>query len=739
MRKRPLPPIKYAFAGLLFLFLFGGEPTEFGKEKTFFHDYLIPKPVIQIGLGVNLSQIGIKASSGMKIYEVKADYRLIAENVDEALVKGNKEKLTEKYLIQVAQYREREEAERRAQRLRFQVDRKVFVDSTPEAGMAGLHKVQIGDFMTRDDALRYIVKLNRLGIEDTWIVRQEVTEKESKPLWILIDDELKSLRDSTVLYFIPSSPQSYLSYKGRDYRGIFILRASRRGIVLVNTLNMEDYLKAVVPSELSPYSFPQIEAHKAQAVAARTYAIKNLGQYRELGFDLVDTPRSQFYRGMNAEHPLSTAAVEGTRGIVAKYKGRLIDALYTSTCGGATEDVENVFLGPALPYLRGTECVYEKQKRWPLSSDTILAPVYVHGRNVSPLIALLISLGVIEEAGDTASFREDADRDEVQAWMDRARALLGKPDVPAGPGVTDVSIENYIRSAVREFGWEDRVVHLLKDSEEDFIFGGENGWSEPSRPMVAYFIQSGIFSSPESVGRHDRILTRGEAAFYLAKILRSYRDFCDAGVFQGIEGQELILRENGDSHTFRLAPSAYLLVNNTGGHHTFVRDLDLLGGENLRWLSRDGEILYLEVSYPAYSNLLDRSSKYHSWSVRMSREDLSRRINRYYPIGELVDLIPQQRGGSERVSTLLIRGTESNATVRGFRIRTVLSLRETLFVLDRERDPGGRVSHFLFTGKGWGHGVGLCQVGAFGMAQAGADYQEILHKYYTGITLDNIY
>jgi stage II sporulation protein D len=738
MRKLPFPSLKYAFAGLLFLFLFGGEPTEFGKEKTFFHDYLIPKPVIQIGLGVNLSQIAIKASSGMKIYEVKADYRLIAESVDEALVKGNREKLTEKYLIQVAQYRDQEKAERRAQRLRLRVDRKVSVDSTPEAGVAGLYKVQIGDFLTREDALLYIVKLNRLGIEDTWIVRREVTEKESKPLWILIDDELKSLRDSTVLYFIPSSPQSYLSYKGRDYRGIFILRASRRGIVLVNTLNLEEYLKAVVPSELSPYGFPQIEAHKAQAVAARTYAIKNLGQYRELGFDLVDTPRSQFYRGMNAEHPLSTAAVEETRGVVAKYKGRYIDALYTSTCGGATEDVENVFLGPALPYLRGTQCVYEKQKHWPVGSDAFLAPVYVHGRSVSPQLALLISLGVIEKPGDTASFREAADRAEVNRWLDKARDLLGKPDVQPDSNITDVSLENFLQSSVRAFGWEDRVNHLLKDSEEEFIFGGENGWPEASRPIVAYFIQSGIIPSPEGVGLHDRILTRGEAAFYLAKMLRSYRDFCDRGVFQGIDGQDLLLRENGDSHTFRMAPSAYLLINN-GGHHTFVRNLDLLGGENLRWLSRDGEILYLEVGYPAYSNLLDRSSKYHSWSVRTSREDLSRRINRYYPIGELVDLIPQQRGGSERVFTLLIRGTETDATVRGFRIRTVLGLRETLFVLDRERDPGGRVSHFLFTGKGWGHGVGLCQVGAFGMAQAGADYEEILHKYYTGITLDDIY
>lgn len=738
MRKPPIPYLKYIFAALLSFFLLGGEPVEFGKEKTFFQDYLIPKPVIQIGLGVNLSQIQIAASSGMKVYEVKNNYHLIAENADEALIKGNKEQITEKYLIKVAQSRDREKAERIAQQLRLSIDRKIFVTTGDETGVAGSFKVHVGDFLTRDDALSYIIKLNRLGVKDTWIVREEVTEKESRPLWILINDELKSLRDATVLYFIPSTPQSYLSYKGRDYRGIFTLRASPRGIVLINTLNLEDYLRSVVPSELSPYTYPQIEALKAQAVAARTYALKNLGRYRDLGFDLVDTPLSQFYRGMNAEHPLSTQAVDETAGVVAKYRGRLIDALYTSTCGGATEDVENVFLGPALKYLRGTECVYEKQRQWPVATRTFLAPVYAKGRNVSADIALMISLGVIPRETDPAYFGEPVGGKEMQEWVDRARSLLGKPGVEA-PGilVEDVTIEGFLSHMVQAFGWEERISRLLQDKEAEFVFNSDNGWSERSRSMVAYFIQAGILPSPESVGLHDRAISRGEAASYLAGVLNSYRDFRDAGVFQGVEGQELELRVNGEGRRFSLAPEAFL-VRNQSGHYTFARNLDLLGGENLRWISRDGQIVYLEVLYSAYSNLLDRSSKYHSWSVRTSREELEDRINRFYPIGELLDLVPGKRGRSQRVIELYIKGSETDAVVRGFRIRTVLGLRETLFVMDKEYDADGHVAHFVFTGKGWGHGVGLCQVGAFGMAQSGADFQEILKKYYRGITLDKL-
>ncbi len=738
MRKSPIPYLKYIFAALLSFFLLGGEPVEFGTEKAFFQDYLIPKPVIQIGLGVNLSQIQIAASSGMKVYEVKDNYHLIAENADEALIKGNREQITEKYLIQVAQSHDREEAERRAQQLRLSIDRKVFVTTADDTEAAGSYRIHIGDFLTRDDALSYIIKLNRQGVKDTWIVREEVTEKESRPLWILINDELKSLRDATVLYFIPSTPQSYLSYKGRDYRGIFTLRASRRGIVLINTLNLEDYLKSVVPSELSPYSYPQIEALKAQAVAARTYAMKNLGRFRDLGFDLVDTPRSQFYRGMNAEHPLSTRAVDETAGVVAKYRGRLIDALYTSTCGGATEDVENVFLGPALKYLRSTECMYEKQRQWPVATRTFLAPIYAKGRNVSADIALMVSLGVIPAETDPAYFGEPVGGNEMQEWVAAARGLLGKLAAEA-PGILvgEVTIEGFLSHMVQAFGWEERISRLLQDKEAVFIFDSDNGWSERSRSMVAYFIQAGILPSPESVGPHDRALSRGEAASYLAGVLNSYRDFRDVGVFQGVEGQELDLRVNGEGRRFSLAPEAFL-VRNQNGHYTFARSLDLLGGENLRWISREGEVVYLEVVYPAYSNLLDRSSKYHSWNVRTSREELEERINRYYPIGELLDLVPGKRGRSQRVMELHIKGSETEAVVRGLRIRTVLGLRETLFVMDKEYDVDGHVAHFVFTGKGWGHGVGMCQVGAFGMAQAGADFQEILKKYYQGIALDKI-
>ena len=76
------------------------------------------------------------------------------------------------------------------------------------------------------------------------------------------------------------------------------------------------------------------------------------------------------------------------------------------------------------------------------------------------------------------------------------------------------------------------------------------------------------------------------------------------------------------------------------------------------------------------------------------------------------------------------------AHVRGGRIRSALGLREQLFVIDREYDDEGRVTEFVFTGRGWGHGVGMCQVGALGYARMGKSYKEILQHYYSGVQIE---
>ncbi|MDA2929870.1 SpoIID/LytB domain-containing protein [Acidobacteria bacterium AH-259-O06] len=145
-----------------------------------------------------------------------------------------------------------------------------------------------------------------------------------------------------------------LKLDGVLYRGaVEVFINPLRRPVIVNELNLEDYLKGVVPSELSPVEFPQLEAIKAQTIAARTFALSNLGQNAVRGFDLYADNRAQVYGGARSEKPLSNRAVEETRGIIATYQDRPIVAFYSSTCGGLTEDYQVIFQRPRIPYLRG--------------------------------------------------------------------------------------------------------------------------------------------------------------------------------------------------------------------------------------------------------------------------------------------------------------------------------------------------------------------------------------------------
>lgn len=729
---------KYFLGAFAVLFFLGGKPPEFGSENQFFQGFLIQNPVIKIGLGVNLEEINIQASSGMKVYEVGSDYRLLAQDVDEIQVKGHKEPLTEKFMLQVAQTAKKEEAEKLAARLRPEAGKKVYVVSGGDGKSEGLYQVRIGDFLTRGEALSYIKAINRQGIGEAWILREEVTEERSHPLWALVGDELETLNNETVVYFIPSDEESYLSYKGNRYRGILVLRASPKGLVLVNILNLENYLKGVVPEELSPDRFHGYEALKAQAVAARTYAIRNLGLNRDLGFDLCDTPKSQVYGGLSAERAESSRAVEETKGEVALYKGHLINALYTSTCGGMTEDVENIFEGLPQPYLKGTECTYEKQPEWTLESRPML-PVSMSGRSVERDAAMLIGLGIIPREIDPAYYSEAATFEQALTWIRKSLELVGKGRDPFSPPETSLSFPNLARIIIAAFQWEDRVVNLMLPSEVDFILRDFPPVPAEARNGFAYLIHSGIFPPLPEMADEKRTAARGELVYILSKAIRSYSDPARKGLFRGLtKKNELEVEADGESRIIPVSPDVFLFRVQDGVVFPASR-LYLLGGEDIRWVENGGEIGCLEVSYPVSTATLDRGSPFHRWLVRQSSEELEKRVNEYYPIGGLQDIIVRQRGQSHRVIELQIVGTESQVVVKGLKIRWVLGLRDTLFTLDKEYDAEGRTSHYVFAGKGWGHGVGLCQVGASRMAQAGADYKEILKKYYRDIKISRYY
>ncbi|MFS0674129.1 SpoIID/LytB domain-containing protein [Ornithinibacillus sp. 179-J 7C1 HS] len=151
-----------------------------------------------------------------------------------------------------------------------------------------------------------------------------------------------------------SSENGVIKINGNQYRGIGEVAFNSSGTLAgINELPLEEYLYGVVPRELPPNPYNELEAQKSQAVAARTYAIGGLGKRSADGYDLLPTTSDQVYGGYDAEHPISTQAVQETAGVVATYNGELIDAVYHSTSGGFTANNEDVWNSDPIPYLRG--------------------------------------------------------------------------------------------------------------------------------------------------------------------------------------------------------------------------------------------------------------------------------------------------------------------------------------------------------------------------------------------------
>ena len=135
------------------------------------------------------------------------------------------------------------------------------------------------------------------------------------------------------------------------YEGEFVITASGNKLNAINVIDIEKYLRGVVPYEIGRLDESKFEALKAQAVAARTYAYKHFGSRKVQGFDVYADTRDQVYKGIHSASDVTDKAVRETEGVVMTYNGEFITAYYHSTCGGETEGVAT-WGRPNHPYLQ---------------------------------------------------------------------------------------------------------------------------------------------------------------------------------------------------------------------------------------------------------------------------------------------------------------------------------------------------------------------------------------------------
>lgn len=150
----------------------------------------------------------------------------------------------------------------------------------------------------------------------------------------------------------------YVSTKGKWYHGKLMVKNINGKLTVINDVDLENYLKGVVPSEM-PASW-EYEALKAQAIAARSFALANLGKQAKNGYDLKDNTEDQAYGGASAETNKTNKAVDETHGLVLTYDMKIISAYYSASAGGMTS--ASVWGGYA-PYLHSVPSFDENVKK----------------------------------------------------------------------------------------------------------------------------------------------------------------------------------------------------------------------------------------------------------------------------------------------------------------------------------------------------------------------------------------
>jgi peptidoglycan hydrolase-like amidase len=473
------------------------------------------------------------------------------------------------------------------------------------------------------------------------------------------------------------------------YHGSFRARVSGGQLLVINHLDMETYLKGVVPVEMGPSAFPQLDALKAQAVAARTYAAAHLGDHDDEGYDLCDTPACQVYGGADVHHRLSDRAVEETAGLVLMYEGAPIDAMFTSTSGGHTEDAAVLFPPRAQPYLTGVPTAWERELT--LSGSGFKSSWMGRNDHLATVAREVLGLGT-----DAAP----------AAIMDAVAAYVGRP-VP----VTPPTLEGRAATLLDLAGLDSasRILTPEDDALSRLLFLADL-YHVPLDPPV----DEGVFVAAAALAVLE---LRGD-------VVR------DSG--------ELVPRAEGAVGIFptralaseTLALPAPIWERWNGGFRR-QRSVTALPGTTIERLRRGDRVVAVVVVRSGGDGEADRRSAWREWVREKPWSELAQLVG----IPDLVSLEVTQRSKTGRVVGLAAIGRSgSRREWSGFEIRRVLELPENLFSMQVVDRPG-ETRTVRFLGRAWGHGVGMCQNGAYGLARSGMTFDRILAHFYRGAEL----
>jgi stage II sporulation protein D len=717
-------------------------------------------PFIRIGLATTAKEIRISSAGEYYLTDKKPEAaRMLVQGEIQIRVENEVEETAAVFRIQVASYSNAEKAADLKKILEDTVELPVIVRENPTTGT---NQVRIGEFVEKEDAQSALKKLIESGYRDAFLVREEISSGGGD-IALAVRGPKDLFRVSRAGFLIqPSSSTAFLRIDGKPYRGLLdVLRNKSGKITVVNQLGTEEYLLGVVPAEISPTTYPEYHALAAQAVAARTYALKNLGKYRSEGFDLSDDTGTQVYGGVSVEKDATNHAVRQTSGLAIYYQGKLIDAMYMSTCGGKTEDSANVFDGPDVPYLRSVFCAIENgpekgatilESQHPLDQPIMSDDGSIANRNIE----LGRVLGLIDPEQELSPdyLASSAKRDEIVRWLESARKITKKAPLENAPAHPEMETRSdFLRYAAESFFGAGEIRRKLSTRDLDYYIGNlRDGESVPAaaRYALSYLMQAGLWRpGTDNSARPDKPMRRIDAIFLLLGWVESARpDVLQKGSFITAKSSDtaaenrlsISIKKGNRAQEYRLSEKLPLFKLDSG-RITPVSSLKIIGNEKISFhVSASGSIDFLEIELSPTGAASDRYSPVASWDTTLTRASIAEKLRSLVDnIGQFQDLKPARIGNSGRVTQIQVIGSRRSVVLNGYKVRGALGLRDTLFTITREVIPDGSIASFTFHGRGWGHGIGLCQVGAFGMARAGHTFEEIIKTYYQGVEIQKAY
>ncbi|MFN0140418.1 MAG: SpoIID/LytB domain-containing protein [Pyrinomonadaceae bacterium] len=770
--------------GFLFIAVFTLFSITQTKAGDFEYFTLASEPLIRIGLSTNSSSVTITTGdSSLVAVSPDEPSRMLATNKVTVAARTYRPPEIEKYRIEFQNLPNQVDAADLAKEIR---------EATGETALASIDtvtntwRVWVGTVKeTSEDVDALKARLAEKGFEDVVTVTEKIVIPSAEA--VALTQQLRTAGKSEVRSLIKptgstvgtpnaavdpnlrevivsgaSEAAKYSSLKtvafgslnersnpvrlnGKAYRGkIEVFVNSRGTLTVVNVVPLEDYLLGVVPAELG---LPQLEAQKAQAVAARTYAIANIGTYGKQGFDMVPTVWSQVYKGVSIENAMGTRAVRETSGIVATYRGKPITAYYTSTCGGRTEDGGNIF-DSGEPYLKGVECSLHGRRHFEtFLVKTSRQPAKLRDEGNLELVRLMSLLAAngfnLSASHITDSwFDETPNESELSNWLSNLATRFGKP-LPAVNRDSTKPIE--LARILTGFMYPpDFADTMLTESDIIYQLAFDDAGEIPKdrRADIATLLRDGYFAI------HPDLTLKPNKHFSRAKMLRLIQQIYEKKKWmpEMLRGEaaptadgKLMIKSGRSQKQLNVRPDVFLF-REFGDKLYSVREATLVGGEQVRYqLDALGAVKYLEISPTTLPTTAERMSPWTYWNKTVSASAVQTRLSRYVPgIGTLYDVKIKRRGYSRRPVELEIIGSNGVKILKGGKIRSALRLPEQLFVMNKRYD-GSRVASYTFTGRGWGHGVGMCQYGAFGLAKQGVKYDEIIKHYYTGVDLTKAY